>query len=126
MKIKSLILKSALLVSFFLGGSLYSQDKIDEEKKAYAELKKKVEDFGKTAKRVNDGRTREFKKTTKAAEDFGSSIASKVTNAFNDLDKGQQKVFADATPQGLACFIIATPWFLLKDLNIDKAAKISL
>ena len=34
MKIKSLILKSALLVSFFLGGSLYSQDKIDEEKKA--------------------------------------------------------------------------------------------
>ena len=34
MKIKSLILKSALLVSFFLGGSLYSQDKIDEERKA--------------------------------------------------------------------------------------------
>ena len=100
-------------------------ENIDEEKKAYADLKKKLEDFGKTAKRVNDGRTKEFKKTTKAAEDFGASIASKVTNAFNDLDKGQQKVFGDATEQFGNLAQLAEKYADSTEAGADKAAQLT-
>lgn len=100
-------------------------ENIDEEKKAYADLKKKVEDFGKTAKRVNDGRTKEFKKTTKAAEDFGASIASKVTNAFNDLDKGQQKVFSKSTEQFGNLAQLAEKYADSTEAGADKAAQLT-
>lgn len=100
-------------------------ENIDEEKKAYADLKKKLEEVGKTSKKINDGRTKEFKKTTKAAEDFGASIGTKLTNAFNDLDKGQQKVFEKSTEQFGNLAQLAEKYADSTEEGADKAAQLT-
>ena len=76
-------------------------ENIDEEKKAYADLKKKVEDFGKTAKKVNDGRRKEFKASQKAAEEYGQSLTNKIEKALGGVDKATRKAFADPVKKGV-------------------------
>ena len=98
---------------------------IDEEKKAYADLKKTIVDFGNTAKKVNDGRTKEFKAATTAADAFGKSIADKISGAYNKLGKKQQSVFAKSTPKFGQLTELGIQFANSTEAGADKAAQLT-